>query len=71
VRVGQMYDEASKHLKKCTHSTDSQSLNPIKYPRLIPSPPHSHTHNNKKSYAGTKEIGPFHKCFSSVVGCVL
>merc|ERR1719486_1513865 len=23
---------------------------------------------NFKSYAGVKEIGPFHKCFSSVVG---
>lgn len=24
-----------------------------------------------QSYAGVKEIGPFHKCFSSVVGCVV
>jgi structural maintenance of chromosome 4 len=46
-------------------STTRPNLNPSPPPRLIIT---KMVLENFKSYAGIKTIGPFHKCFSSVVG---
>ena len=54
------------HANILIHLTHS----PLPTPRIpnITQPPPNQVLENFKSYAGVREIGPFHKCFSSVVG---
>ena len=46
--------------------TPHNSIHP--YDHSIHPPPPPQVVENFKSYAGVREIGPFHKCFTSIVG---
>jgi hypothetical protein len=50
------------------HHHHNAAPEPLAPPRLIMT---SMVLENFKSYAGRQEIGPFHKCFSSIVGVSL
>ena len=51
-----------------SHPSHAFPAPPLSNLTLIAQPPRNQVLENFKSYAGVREIGPFHKCFSSVVG---